>query len=144
MARTVGNFPSLWKAPKFATLINGHFTTLSSHDRLNLSFVKDMHVVGKKMTRKGRKTAIYKLQTLVISLYLKQIRFKWKKNGEKSLIIRCPIFAPLPTPLVLFCLILLDQGGGGWLISGPPNLAILGGSGEVWATILGVEGPTKW
>ena len=29
------------------------------NDRLNFSFVKDNHVVGKKMARKGRKTAIY-------------------------------------------------------------------------------------
>ena len=28
------------------------------NDRLNLSFVKDMNVVGKKMARNGRKTAI--------------------------------------------------------------------------------------
>ena len=32
--------------------------------------MKDIHEVGKKMTRKGRKTAIYQSQILVISLYL--------------------------------------------------------------------------
>ena len=30
-------------------------------DRLNLSFVKDEHTVGKKMARNGPKTAIYQL-----------------------------------------------------------------------------------
>ena len=35
-------------------------THLAPHnDHLNLSFVKDIHVVGKKMTRSGLKTAIY-------------------------------------------------------------------------------------
>ena len=38
------------------------------NDRWNLSFVKDTHVIGKKMTGKGRKTAIYQSQILVISL----------------------------------------------------------------------------
>ena len=28
------------------------------NDRLNVSFVKDMHVVGEKMARNGRKTTI--------------------------------------------------------------------------------------
>ena len=28
------------------------------NDRLNLNFVKDIHVVGEKMARNGRKTAI--------------------------------------------------------------------------------------
>ena len=32
------------------------------NDRLNFSFVKDIHVVGEKMARNGRKTAIYQLQ----------------------------------------------------------------------------------
>ena len=31
-------------------------------DRLNLSFVKDMYVDGKKLARNGHKTAIYELQ----------------------------------------------------------------------------------
>ena len=31
------------------------------NDRLNLSFVKDNHVVGKKMARYGRKMAFYQL-----------------------------------------------------------------------------------
>ena len=30
----------------------------SQNDRLNFSFVKDTHVVGKKMIRSGRKTVI--------------------------------------------------------------------------------------
>ena len=38
------------------------------HDHWNLSFVKHTHVVGEKMTGKGRKTAIYQSQILVISL----------------------------------------------------------------------------
>ena len=38
------------------------------NDRWNLSFVKHSYVVGKKMTGNGRKTAIYQLQILVISL----------------------------------------------------------------------------
>ena len=38
------------------------------NDCLNLSFVKDIHVVGKKMTRKCRKTAIHQSQILVKSL----------------------------------------------------------------------------
>ena len=35
--------------------------TLSApqNDRLNFSFVKDIHVVGEKRARNGRKTAIY-------------------------------------------------------------------------------------
>ena len=32
------------------------------NDRLNLSFVKDIHVIAEKMARKGRKKAIYELQ----------------------------------------------------------------------------------
>ena len=31
------------------------------NDRLNLSFVKDTHTVGKRMVRYGRKMAIYQL-----------------------------------------------------------------------------------
>ena len=34
------------------------------NDRLNLNFVKDPYVVGKKMTRSGLKTPIYHLQIL--------------------------------------------------------------------------------
>ena len=30
-----------------------------TNERLNLSFAEDLLVIGKKMTRKGRKTAIY-------------------------------------------------------------------------------------
>ena len=36
---------------------------------MNLSFLKDIYVVFKKMARNGRKTAIYQSQILVISLY---------------------------------------------------------------------------
>jgi hypothetical protein len=32
---------------------------IPQNDRLNLSFVKDFYLVGKKMTRNGHKTAIY-------------------------------------------------------------------------------------
>ena len=39
------------------------------NDRLNLSFVKDIHVGAKTMARNGRITAIYQLQILSISLY---------------------------------------------------------------------------
>jgi hypothetical protein len=39
------------------------------NDRLNLSFVKDLHLVFEKMARNGRKTAIYLSQILVNSLY---------------------------------------------------------------------------
>ena len=44
--------------------------THSAHqnDRLNLSFVRDKHRVGKKMARNGRKMAIYQLQILMINL----------------------------------------------------------------------------
>ena len=35
-----------------------------------LSFVKDFYVVSQKMTRNGRKTAIYQLQFLGTSLYI--------------------------------------------------------------------------
>ena len=38
------------------------------NDRWDLSFVKDINLIGKKMTGKGRKTAIYQSQILVISL----------------------------------------------------------------------------
>ena len=38
------------------------------NDRLILSFVKDMNVVGKKMARNGRKTAIYQSHIMVNSL----------------------------------------------------------------------------
>ena len=38
------------------------------NDRLNLSFVKDFHMVGKKMARNGWKMAIYQMQVLMISL----------------------------------------------------------------------------
>ena len=37
------------------------------NDRLNFSFVKDIHVVGNKMARMGRKTAIYQSQILGIT-----------------------------------------------------------------------------
>ena len=36
--------------------------------RLNLSFVKDFHIVGTKMARNGRKMAIYQMQILMINL----------------------------------------------------------------------------
>ena len=35
---------------------------------LNLSFVKDIDTVGKKMTRNGCKMAIYQMQILMINL----------------------------------------------------------------------------
>ena len=38
---------------------------------MNLSFVKAIYVVSEKMARNGRKTAIYQLQVLVISLRYK-------------------------------------------------------------------------
>ena len=38
------------------------------NDRLNFSFVKDIHVVGKTMATKGRKMAIYQSQILGITL----------------------------------------------------------------------------
>ena len=37
------------------------------NERLNFSFVKDIHVVGKKMASKGRETAIYQSQNLGIT-----------------------------------------------------------------------------
>ena len=37
-------------------------------DHLNLSFVKDMHVVGDKMTRKGRKMAILSVANFGLTL----------------------------------------------------------------------------
>ena len=46
------------------------------NDRLNFSFVKDIHVVGQQITRKGRKTAIYQSQILVISLYINSQRLR--------------------------------------------------------------------
>ena len=73
-------------------MINGHFKTTSGHflanytnifhktelhtylapknDRLNLSLVKDIHVVAKKMTRSGLKMAIYHSQILGNTLYV--------------------------------------------------------------------------
>ena len=41
------------------------------NDRLNLSFVKNIYVVGKKMARNGRKSAIYNSPFLCISLCIK-------------------------------------------------------------------------
>ena len=38
------------------------------NDCLNFSFVKDIHVVGEKMAKKCRKTAIYQSQILGITL----------------------------------------------------------------------------
>ena len=39
------------------------------NDRLNLSFVKDFHIVGTKlMARNGRKMTIYQMQILMINL----------------------------------------------------------------------------
>ena len=38
--------------------------SVPQNDRLNLSFVKDIYVVAKKMTRSGHKTAIYHSQIL--------------------------------------------------------------------------------
>jgi hypothetical protein len=35
------------------------------NDRLNLSFVKDFHIVGTKMARNGSKMAIYQMQILI-------------------------------------------------------------------------------
>ena len=40
------------------------------NDRLNLSFVKDLHVFAKKITRSGLKTAIYHSQILGNTLYI--------------------------------------------------------------------------
>ena len=40
------------------------------NERLNLSFVKDIYVVGKKMTRNGRKTVICHSQILENRLFL--------------------------------------------------------------------------
>ena len=39
------------------------------NDRLNLSFVKYIHVVGKTITRSGLKTSIFRLQILWNTLY---------------------------------------------------------------------------
>ena len=77
-------------------MINGHFKTTFGHffakymnifhktstetglapqnDCLNLSFVKEIHVVGIKMARSGLKMAIYHSQILGNTLYL------YKKN----------------------------------------------------------------
>ena len=68
-------------------MINGHFKTTSGHflancvnifhktkiqtclepqnDHLNLSFVKNINTIVKKMAKNGRKTAIYQLQIFV-------------------------------------------------------------------------------
>ena len=43
------------------------------NDRLNLSFVKDTYVVGKKMTRNGRKSAICNSPFLCIRVYVARI-----------------------------------------------------------------------
>ena len=42
----------------------------SQNDCLNLRFMKDIHVVGRKMARNCRKTTIYQLQILGIRLYV--------------------------------------------------------------------------
>ena len=38
------------------------------NDRLNLSIMKDFHMVGKNMARNGCKMAIYQMQILMINL----------------------------------------------------------------------------
>ena len=43
------------------------------NNRLNLSFVKDTYVVGKKMTRNGRKSAICNSPFLCIRVYVARI-----------------------------------------------------------------------
>ena len=42
--------------------------SVPQNDRLNLSFVKDFHIVGTKMARYGCKMAIYQMQILMINL----------------------------------------------------------------------------
>ena len=76
-------------------MINGHFKTTSGHflannmnifhkteiqtcfvpknDRLNFSFVKDIHVVAKKITRSSLKTAIFQSQILGNTLYVSKL-----------------------------------------------------------------------
>ena len=50
--------------------------SVPQNDRLNLSFVKDIYVVAKKMTRSGHKTAIYRSQILGKTLYVLEEKIK--------------------------------------------------------------------
>ena len=53
-----------WKSVSSKTAVapSSRFHESPQNDRLNLSFVKDMYVDGKKLARNGRKTVIYELQ----------------------------------------------------------------------------------
>ena len=53
-----GNYMNIFHKTKVQTC------SLPQNDRLNLSFVKDIYVVAKKMTRSGHKTAIHLSQIL--------------------------------------------------------------------------------
>ena len=48
----------------------------SQNDRLNLSFVKDKHLYGKKMARKGPTTVIYQYLSFLIRVYTNYKCFK--------------------------------------------------------------------
>ena len=54
-------------------LINGHFKTIYTHFFNNLGFVKDTYAVCEKPTTNGPTTAIYQLQILGNSLYVRLI-----------------------------------------------------------------------
>ena len=43
---------------RFASELWNQLSLKPQNDRLNFSFVKDIHAVGEKMARNGRKTAI--------------------------------------------------------------------------------------
>ena len=64
-----------WKLHKFVFCfimfepINTVTCSASENECLNFSFLKDIHVVDKKIARKGRKMPIYQSQVLSNSLY---------------------------------------------------------------------------
>ena len=56
------------------------------NDRLNLSFVKETHAIGKKMAGNGRKTAVYHSLSFLNSLYDEHPKsiHKWFQENVKQ------------------------------------------------------------
>ena len=58
------------------------------NDRLNLSFVKDFHVVGKKMTKNGQKMAIFESSIFRIFFFK-----NWKSGNRKNCDLWCNLWS---------------------------------------------------
>ena len=69
------------------------------NDHLNISFVKDVYVVGKKMTKNGRKMTVYQSQILVISLQLIILGI-FGQNLANLAIVLCTVFPVRFLPLL--------------------------------------------